>query len=107
MLFRETAGRFYYNTDFSRGKPAHMPHMPHVHPLSCKLDWTTQKQFYCFLLICFFFFTETNQRQPCSRVPQSSSLPSRHAQKSSGVEIVLVVDVQTIACDVTNYKYLP
>ena len=57
MLFRETAERFYYNADFSRRKPAHMPHMPHVHPLSCKLDWTTQKQFYCFLLICFFFLS--------------------------------------------------
>ena len=91
------------------GKSAHMPHMSHVHPLSCELEWTTQKHVHSLLFICLFvfFFTETNQRQPCSRVPQSSSLPSRHAQKSSGVEIVLVVDVQTIACDVTNYKYLP
>ena len=30
-----------------------------------------------------FFFAETNLRQSCFRVPQSSSLPGRHAQKSS------------------------
>ena len=32
------------------------------------------------------FCMETNQRRSCSRVPQSSSLPGRHSQKSPGVE---------------------
>ena len=58
-------------------KPAHALSTPQVHPLSHKREWTNQKH------LCI----ETNQRRSCSRVPQSSSLPGRHAQKSSGVEI--------------------
>ena len=34
-------------------------------PLSCKLEWTNQRHFNCVI-------AETNQRQSCSRVPQSS-----------------------------------
>ena len=53
MLFwnrwnQESAGRVYFN--ISREKPAHTPDTPHVQPLSCKLEWTNQKHFYCFLL---------------------------------------------------------
>ena len=53
MLFwnrwnQESTGRVYFN--ISREKPAHTPDTPHVQPLSCKLEWTNQKHFYCFLL---------------------------------------------------------
>ena len=44
-------------------------------PLSCKLEWTNQRHFNC-------VFAETNQRQSCSRVPQSSwSLSSTCAEE--------------------------
>ena len=43
---QESAGRVYFN--ISREKPAHTPATPHVQPLSCKLEWTNQKHFYCF-----------------------------------------------------------
>ena len=33
------------------------------------------------------FLAKTNEKDACFRVPQSSSLPGSHAQKSSGVEI--------------------
>ena len=37
---------------------------------------------------CSLFFTKTNEKDACSRVPQSSSLPQSCAkEKSSGVEI--------------------
>ena len=53
MLFwnrwnQESAGRVYFN--ISREKPAHTPGTLHVQPLSCKLEWTNQKHFYCFFL---------------------------------------------------------
>ena len=53
MLFwnrwnKESASLVYFNN--SKGKPAHTPDTPHVQPLSCKLEWTNQKHFYCFLL---------------------------------------------------------
>ena len=60
--------------------PAHALSTPQVHPFSHKLEWTNQKHLYCFCI-------ETNQGRSCFRVSQSSSLPGRHAQKSSGVEI--------------------
>ena len=37
-------------SNISREKPAHTPDTPHVHPLSCELEWTNQKHFDCFLL---------------------------------------------------------
>ena len=51
MLFwnrwnKESASRVYFN--ISKEKPAHTPDTPHVQPLSCKLEWTNQKHFYCF-----------------------------------------------------------
>ena len=45
---QESAGRVYFN--ISREKPAHTPDTPHVHPRSCKLEWTNKKHVYCFLL---------------------------------------------------------
>ena len=60
---------------YTREKPAHTQDTPHVQPLSCKLEWTNQKHFFC-------FFVETNQRQSCSRVPQTScSLTSTCAEE--------------------------
>ena len=54
---------------------AHTPDTPHDQPLSCKLEWTNQRHFNC-------AFAETNQRQSCSRVPQSSwSLSSTYAEE--------------------------
>ena len=80
MLFwnrwnQESAGRVYFN--ISREKPAHTPDTPHVQPLSCKLEWTNQKHFYCFL------------RKPvrdnlAPGFPRALDLSPLHAQKSSG-----------------------
>ena len=36
---------------------------------------------------CSVYFAKTNEKDASFRVPQSSSLPGSHAQKSSGVEI--------------------
>ena len=60
---QESAGRLYFN--ISREKPAHTTDTPHGQPLPCELEWPNQKHFYS-------FFAETNKRQTCSRVPQSS-----------------------------------
>ena len=76
MLFwnrrnQESAGRFFSTF------PAHTPDTPHVQPLSCKLEWTNQKHFYCFL------------RKPirdnlAPGFPRALDLSPLHAQKSSG-----------------------
>ena len=88
MLFwnrwnQELAGRVYFY-NISREKPTHTPH---VQPLSCKLEWTNEEHFnYC-------FFAETNQRQSCSRVPQSSwSLSSTNAED-------WLLGLQGLTCD--------
>ena len=61
----------------SREKPAHTPDSPKVHTLSSELKWTNEIHFYCFLLKPI-----RDGLAPGS--PQSSSLPGRHAPKSSG-----------------------
>ena len=44
---------------------------------------------------CSLFFAKTNEKDACSRVPQSSSLPQSCAkEKSSGVEIAMVSNVR-------------
>ena len=80
MLFwnrwnQESAGRVYFN--ISRGKPAHTPDMPHVQLLSCKLEWTNQKHFYCFLL-------KPIRDNLVPGFPRALDLSPLHAQKSSG-----------------------
>ena len=70
---QESAGLISFNISWE--KPPHTPDTPQVQTLSCKLEWTNQKHFYC-------FFAETNQRQSCPRVPQSSwSLSSKCAEE--------------------------
>ena len=80
MLFwnrwnQESAGRVYFN--ISREKPAHTPDTPHVQPLSCKLEWTNQKHFYCFLL-------KPIRDNLAPGFPRALDLSPLHAQKSSG-----------------------
>ena len=80
MLFwnrwnQESAGSVYFN--ISREKPAHTPDTPHVQPLSCKLEWTYQKRFYCFLL-------KPIRDNLAPGFPRGPDLSSLHAQKSSG-----------------------
>ena len=72
---QESAGRVYFN--ISREKPAHTPDTPHVQPLSCKLEWTYQKRFYCFLL-------KPIRDNLAPGFPRGPDLSSLHAQKSSG-----------------------
>ena len=84
MLFwnpwnQESAGRVYFN--ISREKPAHTPDTRHFQPLSCKLEWTNQKHFYCFLL------------KPIRDIlapgfPRALDLSPLHAQKSSGSRLI-------------------
>ena len=80
MLFwnrwnQESAGRVYFN--ISREKPAHTPDTPHVQPLSCKLEWTNQKHFYCFLL-------KPIRDNLAPGFPRALDLSPLHEQKSSG-----------------------
>ena len=80
MLFwnrwnKESASPVYFNN--SKGKPAHTPDTPHVQPLSCKLEWTNQKHFYCFLL------KPIRDNLPPG-FPRALDLSPLHAQKSSG-----------------------
>ena len=85
MLFwnrwnQESAGRVYFN--ISREKPAHTPDTPHVQPLSCKLEWTNQKHFYCFLL-------KPIRDNLAPGFPRALDLSPLHAQKSSGSRLLL------------------
>ena len=59
MLFwnrwkQESAGVVHrpgvFTSTFLGKKIAHMQATPHVQPLSCELEWTNQKHFYCFSL---------------------------------------------------------
>ena len=67
-----------------RGKPAHTPDTLHIQPLSCKLQWTNQKHFYCFLLKPI----RDNLAIGFSRALDLSPL---HAQKSSGSRLLLTM----------------
>lgn len=70
-------------SNITRENAAHSPDTPYVYPLSfATLNGPIRNMF-----ISFFFLTETNQSQTCSRVPQTSSLHGRNVQKSSGVLI--------------------
>ena len=76
MLFwnrrnQESAGRFFSTF------PAHTPDTPHVQPLSCKLKWTNQVHFYCFLL-------KPIRDNLAPGFPRTLDLSPLHAQKSSG-----------------------
>ena len=80
MLFwnrwnKESASRVYFN--ISKEKPAHTPDTPHVQPLSCKLEWTNQKHFHCFLL-------KPSRDNLAPGFPRALDLSPLHAQKSSG-----------------------
>ena len=80
MLFwnrwsKESTSRVYFN--ISTEKPAHTPDTPHVQPLSCKLEWTNQKHFYCFLL-------KPIRDNLAPGFPRALDLSPLHAQKSSG-----------------------
>ena len=85
MLFwnqwnQESASRVYFN--ISREKPAHTPDTLHVQPLSCKLEWTNQKQFYC-------FFLKPVRDNLAPGFPRALDLSLLHAQKSSGSRLLL------------------
>ena len=85
MLFwnrwnQESAGRVYFN--ISREKPAHTPDTLHVQPLSCKLEWTNQKHFYC-------FFLKPVRDNLAPGFPRALDLSLLHAQKSSGSRLLL------------------
>ena len=85
MLFwnrwnQESAGRVYFN--ISRQKPAHTPDTLHVQPLSCKLEWTNQKHFYC-------FFLKPVRDNLAPGFPRALDLSLLHAQKSSGSRLLL------------------
>ena len=89
MLFwnrwnQESAGRVYFN--ISREKPAHTPDTPHVQPLSCKLEWTNQKHFYCFLL-------KPIRDNLAPGFPRALDLSPLHAQKSSGLRLGVTAKV--------------
>ena len=66
-----------FTSTFSREKPAHTPDTLHVQPLSCKLEWTNQKHFYCFLL-------KPIKDNLAPGFPRALDLSPLHAQKSSG-----------------------
>ena len=72
---QELAGRVYFHISWE--KPAHTPDTPHVQPLSCKLEWTNQKHFYCFLL-------KPIRDNLAPGFPRALDLSPLHAQKSSG-----------------------
>ena len=85
MLFwnrwnQESAGRVYFN--ISREKPAHTPDTLHVQPLSCKLEWTNQKHFYC-------FFLKPVRDNLAPGFPRALDLSLLHGQKSSGSRLLL------------------
>ena len=85
MLFwnrwnQESAGRVYFN--ISREKPAHTPDTLHVQPLSCKLEWTNQKHFYC-------FFLEPVRDNLAPGFLRALDLSLLHAQNSSGSRLLL------------------
>ena len=85
MLFwnrwnQESADRVYFNI-FTE-KPAHTPDTLHAQPLSCKLEWTNQKHFYC-----FFLKPLRDNLAPGS--PRALDLSLLHAQKSSGSRLLL------------------
>ena len=85
MLFwnrwnQESAGRVYFN--ISNEKPAHTPDTLHVQPLSCKLEWTNQKHFYC-------FFLKPVRDNLAPGFPRALDLSLLHAQKSSGSRLLL------------------
>ena len=85
MLFwnrwnQESAGRVYFN--ISREKPTHTPDTLHVQPLSCKLEWTNQKHFYC-------FFLKPVRDNLAPGFPRALDLSLLHAQKSSGSRLLL------------------
>ena len=86
MLFwnrwnKESASRVYFN--ISKEKPAHTPH---VQPLSCKLEWTNQKHFYCFLL-------KPIRDNLAPGFPRALDLSPLHAQKSSGLRLGVTAKV--------------
>ena len=85
MLFwnrwnQESAGRVYFN--ISTEKPAHTPDTLHAQPLSCKLEWTNQKHFYC-------FFLKPVRDNLAPGFPRALDLSLLHAQKSSGSRLLL------------------
>ena len=85
MLFwnrwnQESAGRVYFN--ISTEKPAHTPDALHAQPLSCKLEWTNQKHFYC-------FFLKPVRDNLAPGFPRALDLSLLHAQKSSGSRLLL------------------
>ena len=85
MLFwnrrnQESAGRFFSTF------PAHTPDTPHVQPLSCKLEWTNQKHFYCFLL-------KPIRDNLAPGFPRALDLSPLHAQKSSGLRLGVTAKV--------------
>ena len=65
-----------------REKPPHTPDTLHVQPLSCKLQWTNQKHFYCFLL-------KPIRDNLAPGFPRALDLSPLHAQKSSGSRLLL------------------
>ena len=86
MLFwnrwnQESASRVYFN--ISCEKPARTPDTPHVQPLSCKLEWTNQKHFYCFLL-------KPIRGNLAPGFPRALDLSPLHAQKSYGSRLVVL-----------------
>ena len=64
-----------------REKPAHTPDTLHVQPLSCKLQWTNQKHFYCFLL-------KPIRDNLAPGFPRALDVSPLHAQKSSGSRLL-------------------
>ena len=104
MLFwnhwnQESAGRVYFN--ISREKPAHTPDTPHVQPLSCKLEWTNQKHFYCFLL-------KRIRDNLAPGFPRALDLSPLHAQKNSGSRLrgVLLTRVNLNTCGGANWIWI-
>ena len=98
MLFlnrwnKESASLVYFNN--SKGKPAHTPDTPHVQPLSCKLEWTNQKHFYCFLLKpraiigLSWLLLKPVRDNLAPGFPRALDLSLLHAQKSSGSRLLL------------------
>ena len=77
-LNQESARRVYLN--ITREKPTHTPDTPDVQPLLCKLEWTNQKFFYCFLL-------KPIRDNLAPGIPRALDLSPRHVQKSSGLRL--------------------
>ena len=77
-LNQESARHVYLN--ITREKPTHTPDTPDVQPLLCKLEWTNQKFFYCFLL-------KPIRDNLAPGIPRALDLSPRHVQKSSGLRL--------------------